>query len=132
MPPEKKTNRKLNRDEIQEILETNAELYKDDKKLVSYIVELAMYLIEFEYNWNESVAEPPKFISTSSLGRSKSAGSKKQAFKAPQFITKKGGVSSYMGVTSKNETEDKIRCPHCGGEIRADLAKCPHCHNIVH
>lgn len=51
--------RKLSRAEIREVLERNAELYRDDENLVPYIVELAMYMLEYEYDWSESAAEPP-------------------------------------------------------------------------
>lgn len=52
---------KLSRENIKEILEANAELYKEDQKLVGYIVDLALYLLEFEYDWKDSVADPPPF-----------------------------------------------------------------------
>lgn len=54
------TGRKLSRWEIQEILERNAELWKGDESFVTYMVELAMYLLEYEYDWSQSGTAPPE------------------------------------------------------------------------
>ena len=38
------------REEIIEILKKNVDLYKGDPNFTSYIVDLALYLVEFAYN----------------------------------------------------------------------------------
>ena len=44
-----KGRRRLSRTQIIEILERNAELYKDEN-FIPYVVELAIYLVEYEYD----------------------------------------------------------------------------------
>ena len=55
-----KLRRKLNKSQVLEILERNAALYRDDEAFLEYLVNLTLYLIEYEYNWAESGCEPPK------------------------------------------------------------------------
>lgn len=52
--------RKLSRAEIQEIMERNIELYRNQQNLAEYVTELAMHLMEYEYDWEQSAAMPPK------------------------------------------------------------------------
>ena len=40
--------KKMNKEQIIEILKTNVGLYKDEPEFVEYIVNLAMYLIEYQ------------------------------------------------------------------------------------
>jgi hypothetical protein len=51
--------RRLNRAQIQEILERNISLYREEEHFATYLIELALYLMEYEYDWAESGAAPP-------------------------------------------------------------------------
>jgi hypothetical protein len=41
---------KLTRDEIVDILKRNVELYKNEPEFIGYIVDLALYLVEFKFD----------------------------------------------------------------------------------
>jgi hypothetical protein len=51
--------RRLTRTQIQEILERNAALYREEPHFTTYIVDLALYLLEYEYDWANAGIEPP-------------------------------------------------------------------------
>lgn len=70
MPPNAppvQPQRKLSRDQVKEILERNAELFKTDENFVPYLIDLALYLLEYEYDWKESGAERPSLPSEQPL-----------------------------------------------------------------
>src|SRR4051812_14636442 len=54
-----KPRRKMTRSQIIDILERNVSLYREEESFVHYLVELAVYLMEYEYDWSESSASPP-------------------------------------------------------------------------
>ena len=65
-----KSRRKLNRAQISEILERNVMLYKAEATFVHYLVDLALYLLEYEYDWESAATGtlPPGASATPSTG----------------------------------------------------------------
>ncbi|MBI3735479.1 hypothetical protein HY256_03090 [Candidatus Sumerlaeota bacterium] len=116
--PPGKTARKLSRAQVMEILERNCRLYKDENTFVPYLVELALYLLEYEYDWGESGAPPPKFPGSADGGRGSSL--------APPRPSAKPGVQ----IRPAAITPGSRNCPHCGTAIGDELI-CPSCRNLT-
>jgi len=100
------------RDEIIEILKKNVDLYKNEAGFPSYIVDLALYLVEYGYKRED---DPQPALSDKSMGFLSSSSSQKvyKVFRAPS-----------SGDTSKF-------CPFCGAPLTGDEGKCIQCGNIV-
>lgn len=117
-----KARRKLSRSQVQEILERNIKLYKDEESFITYLVDLAIYLLEYEYNWEESYAEPPDHIAELN-----SAPEKRIADK----FTREDGTEIIRLISRPVERHREQRaCPNCGHTIQ-DETVCPQCRNIV-
>jgi hypothetical protein len=118
-----KARRRLTRAQVQEILERNIKLYKDEESFITYLVDLAIYLLEYEYNWEESYAQPPDHI---------------KAVPAPppkrviDRFTREDGTEIIKLVSRPVERGREPRpCPNCGSIIQ-DESICPQCRNVVH
>lgn len=62
-----KQQRRMSREQVQEILERNATLCRDEPNFIRYVVDLAIYLLEYEYDWKDCGIEPPERIATRPL-----------------------------------------------------------------
>jgi hypothetical protein len=115
--------RKLNRKQIQEILERNLKLYKDETSFVSYMVELAIYLLEYEYNWEESGVPPPAMGPVPP----------EEGETVPARVVK-GNSEIFRGIEPPGKgkkIKTEVGCPHCGDEVIADDLVCPNCGNMI-
>ncbi len=117
-----KARRKLSRSQVQEILERNIKLYKDEDSFITYLVDLAIYLLEYEYNWEESYAQPPDHLDAVEVQPPKRIADK---------FTRDDGTEIIRLVSRPVERHRESRaCPNCGQEVR-DETVCPQCRNIV-
>jgi hypothetical protein len=114
----KSTRRKLNRAQIIDILERNVALYKDDADFVHYLVELAVYLMEYEYDWSESEVAAPAAKAAGPDGNNTPVEERPPARRI--FSTVNPG---FLGQARKS-------CPYCGVAV-GDLLICPSCHNLT-
>lgn len=117
-----KARRKLSRNQVQEILERNIKLYKDEESFITYLVDLAIYLLEYEYNWEESYALPPEHLEEVDAAIRKRVADK---------FTREDGTEIIRLVSRPVERHRQQRaCPNCG-QIIQDETVCPQCRNIV-
>lgn len=126
--PQSKTGRKLSRSQVQEILERNCRLYKDENTFVPYLVELAMYLLEYEYDWSDSGAPPPPKFAEQRL-----ADFKKSPITVPKTdeLQKKSlNMKQISTIRPRSLTPRNRVCPHCGQAVGDELL-CPHCQNMT-
>jgi len=98
------------REEIIEILQKNSDLYRNEPNFASYIVDLAMYLVEYGYKREQE--QPVPLEKNISLPGPKSQKVYK-VFRAPS-----------SGETAKY-------CPFCGAPLTSDATKCYQCGNIL-
>jgi hypothetical protein len=117
-----KARRKLTRAQVQEILERNIKLYKDEDSFITYLVDLAIYLLEYEYNWEESYAQPPEHIEAVATIPPKRVADK---------FTREDGTEIIRLVSRPVERRRELRaCTSCGSMI-GDESICPQCRNVV-
>lgn len=117
-----KARRKLSRSQVQEILERNSKLYKDEDSFVTYLVDLAIYLLEYEYNWEESYAQPPDHVAELPAQPPKRVADK---------FTREDGTEIIRLISRPVERRrDPRPCPSCGTMVKDDPI-CPHCRNVV-
>lgn len=117
-----KARRKLSRAQVQEILERNIKLYRDEDSFITYLVDLAIYLLEYEYNWEESYATPPDHISAIISDPPKRVADK---------FTREDGTEIIRLISRPVERRRESRvCPNCGTTIQDEVI-CPQCRNMV-
>ncbi len=131
--PQPKTGRKLSRAQVQEILERNAKLYKGEGNLVPYLVELALYLLEYEYDWEQSGASGPlKEYQPASFGESSSAikgiTRSLRDTQARARDTQTRARDTQIGAATPKSSRT---CLHCGGKLADDDVICPSCRNLT-
>ena len=120
-PLQNKARRRMNRRQIQEIIERNIELYKDEDSFSSYLVELAIYLLEYEYDWDESDAERPQSLPVHpEEGRPVSG-----------VVVKENDTKVYHKISPSIQTKHDLECPHCGAAIKENTLICPNCRNLA-
>ena len=112
-----KARRKLNRSQILDILERNVELYKDEDLFVHYLVELAIYLMEYEYNWDDSDATPPNLPERPNGHR-------------PMVEKRDNKMIFSMLTPTSQRSKTRHFCPFCGTEV-GELLICPSCRNLT-
>jgi hypothetical protein len=118
-----KARRKLTRAQVQDILERNVKLYKDEDSFITYLVDLAIYLLEYEYNWDESYAQPPEHIENAPDPPVK---------RVIDRFTREDGTEIIKLVSRPVERRrDPRPCPNCGSIVQ-DEAVCPRCRNVIH
>ena len=98
------------REEIIEILQKNVELYKNEPHFTSYLVDLAMYLVEYGYKKEEE--EPVA------------------SEKGMDFYTS-GTQKVYKVFRAPPTGETTKFCPFCGAPLIGDPGKCHQCGNVV-
>lgn len=107
------------------------QLYKGEDSFVHYLIDLALYLLEYEYDWSQSGLEQPR--NTTGGGVTTGGG-----------ITTGGGVTTGSGKTDPgkgprvvsiqssagNSKPLRRTCPYCGTVV-GDAYECPACHNLT-
>ena len=112
------SRRKLNRRQVQEILERNIKLYKDEESLVPYLVDLAIYLLEYEYDWDNSGVEAPEGLPDDP-----------EVEEGGIVLKNDNQVYKSINNTTIHEGQE-YDCPHCGSRISEELV-CPNCRNLT-
>jgi len=97
-------------DEIVEIIRKNVELYKNETHFAEYIVDLALYLVEYAYKREEVIPQAPE-----SKLHIITAGSQK-LFKV--FRTDEGHETGKV-------------CPFCGAPNFVEAKKCDQCDQVI-
>ncbi len=108
MAAQPKPKGKLSKSEIIEILESNAQIYKDEPNFVKYLVELAIYLIQHQYDPDiETRADteahdeiPSEFQQSGHI----------YALHSGFRVRRKTATCRFCG----GETKGEKRCPTCG------------------
>lgn len=113
--------RKLSMHQIVEILERNVSLYKEEEHFVHYLVELALYLLEFEYDWSESGVPPENLC----VNPDSPLPIRHQANE--DEISKVIQSKISPGVTNKSQQK---ACPYCGENV-GEMLVCPACRNLT-
>ena len=98
--------KKLSKEEIIEILRRNAQLFKNEPEFVTYIVDLAIYLIEDLLDQEDKKEIPEKTIKAS-----------------PKEMKEIQGVFRRFGA----DRFQKRACPMCGCPVEEGKRKCPNC-----
>ena len=97
-------------DEIVEIIRKNVELYKNETRFADYIVDLALYLVEYAYKREEVISQAPESkLSTVTAGSQK-------LFKV--FRTDEGRETGKV-------------CPFCGAPNFVEAKKCVQCGQMI-
>ncbi len=138
--PRVRVRHKLNRQQIIDILERNVALYKDDPSFVQYLVELAIYLMEFEYDWSQPGVDmperirlniiegdpnktpPPRIIPTPD----KTAQTEEAVDPKPSPLPRPIISNVFASPSLKNQKH----CPFCGTPVGEALI-CPSCRNLT-
>ncbi|HOE96572.1 MAG TPA: hypothetical protein PLS90_12175 [Candidatus Sumerlaeota bacterium] len=109
---------KLSRAELLEVLERNVQLYREEEAFVPYLVELAVYLLEYEYDWSQSGGHP--------------ANRDMKPVDPPSFsrIQRQGDSFGMALSLQTNRRNRRRRCPHCGVEVGDEIV-CPSCRNMT-
>lgn len=97
---------KLTRQELEEILKINVQLYKNEEQFHNYITELIIYLMRYEFDWSEFDDIPliDKERMVAPLPEPRRLASKKQQVVCPYCRT--------------NLFEESMFCPFCQGRLR--------------
>ncbi len=101
--------KKFTRKEIVDILKRNVELYNNEPGFASYIVDLAMYLVEYTYEREPDLAA----IASQQVS-----------------LTSSGSQKVYKVFRSPTDTNTEKRCPFCGAPTFSKK-KCPQCGSIL-
>lgn len=115
-----KPRRKMTRSQIIDILERNVSLYREEDSFVHYLVELAIYLMEYEYDWTESSANPPD------LSERPEREIRKITIQPPAET----GKRVFFSQSPQSVPPSKSLCPFCGSEV-GNLLICPSCRNLT-
>jgi hypothetical protein len=94
----------MTKEEVIEILRRNARLFKNEPEFITYIVELAMYLIESMLEQGETTKTPIPFQASPS------------EIKAVHHVFERFGTDRFR----------KRACPMCGHPTEGKR-KCPNC-----
>ena len=96
-----KTNKKLSRAEITEILEQNAQLYREEEAFVPYLVELTLYLLQYRYDGADEVELPD----------AEDGGLEP----APEVLSREPILSSNLNRSTPSAKQRS--CPFCGRNV---------------
>ncbi len=114
-----RARRKLNRAQVAEILERNVQLYKGEESFVHYLIDLALYLLEYEYDWSQSGLEQPR----NTTGAGTTTHDKPNTNNTnPRVVSIQSNAGSLKPL--------KRVCPYCGVMV-GDMLECPSCHNLT-
>jgi len=137
-PLRPKTRRKLSRNQIQAILERNLELYRDEETFIPYLIDLSIYLLEYEYNWVESETVIPLEVQKA-RDRVKSI---TQIEEVPDFHrledtprtseVREGLPPSKNLISGGFSTIEEVRfCDSCGAQVIGGDQICSSCRNAI-
>ena len=111
MKNESDKSQRMTRAQIKDILKVNYELFKEDENFFDYITDLAIYLMEFEYEGNKG--EPAAADVTGPLPE--------PSMRRPNDVKLlDSGRHVHPGY-----------CPHCNGELKPDSTICPFCLALI-
>jgi len=97
-------------DEIVEIVRKNVELYKDESRFADYIVDLALYLVEYAYKKEEAVPQAPE---------------------SKLSVITASSQKLLKVFRSDEEHETGKVCPFCGAPNFAEAQKCVQCGQMI-
>lgn len=118
-----KPRRKLNKAQVLEILERNMSLYRHEDNFHHYLIDLAVYLLEYEYDWSDSGEPPPNLKPRPEDAPLRSA--------APPPATSNGKrVSVPLQPGAAQRSRITRECPFCGGEV-GESGICTKCRNVA-
>lgn len=112
--------RKLSKSQVIEILERNVGLYKHEDSFVHYLVELGVYLLEYEYDWAESGEAAPANLRPRP----------EDVAPASKSVQQSGKMISSAINPAASHAVGKRNCPFCGTET-GDAYVCPKCRNMT-
>jgi hypothetical protein len=118
--------RKLNKSQIIDILERNVALYKEEENFVHYLVELTVYLMEYEYDWAES-AQPKGNTTSDSNNLSPISSNTLPPAEAPRGNNIQKGPAR---IQIEARALSRHLCPYCGTNV-GELLICPACRNVT-
>ncbi|MCX7014198.1 MAG: hypothetical protein NTW86_16880 [Candidatus Sumerlaeota bacterium] len=108
------SRQRLSKQEIVEILKRNFELYRNEPNFIEYLIQLAFYLIQFQYD--PSLPDAPRDIEPGPNA-------------IPPAPTEPGSAEMEI-VTSLQATfsieHNRAVCPFCGKRVRRGDS-CPSC-----
>lgn len=99
------------REEIIEILKKNVDLYKEDPNFTSYIVDLALYLVEFAYKTPDAV---PSIME-----------------KQDMDMVTQGPRKVYKVFRPPSSGDTNKFCPFCGAPVIKGMGQCQQCGNML-
>src|SRR5688572_9479445 len=103
--------KKMNREQIKEILQTNFNLFKDQENFFDYITTLVIYIMKYEYEEDDKEKR-----TTQSDGN---------------FIpTISRGITSKTMPTTRRKDVIEI-CPHCQSQVSQGSDICQNCHGLL-
>lgn len=114
-----KSRRKLTKAEIIDILERNVSLYREEESFAHYLIELAVYLLEYEYDWAESGAAPPNL-------RPRPEDAPRQT-----HVNERNGANIVSAIQPSARVETRPECPFCGTRVEPGKLVCPSCKNMA-
>ncbi len=113
-----RARRKMSREQICEILERNVQLYKGEDSFVNYLVDLALYLVEYEYDWSQSELDKPR-----EAAQANSAPEQAELPPRPRVVSIHSNNNGGLRPLKRN-------CPYCGNIVGEALV-CPSCRNLT-
>lgn len=140
---------------MQEILERNVALYKEETSFVPYLIELTVYLLEFEYDWDDADKSPADKTPTQTPPRSpksttpylipesaaSASASRQAAVSRPKSIAADPKNTPLMEDSErridriisggKRDVSAEHTCPTCGANAGNETL-CPQCHTLLH
>jgi hypothetical protein len=127
----------MNREQIVAILRRNASQFKENERFVDYLVDLTLYLLQYEYDWNDSDQCGPQTVASPKAPRPE-----QQAKPATKSFAKPPGTAPPVNpepktirisghVTPPPLAPADRECPHCGTEVDRSQLICPLCHNLT-
>jgi hypothetical protein len=114
-----KSRRKLSRNEITDILQRNVSLYRDEDTFVPYLIELAVYLLEYEYDWSQSENIPANLRQ------------RPEDLPRETNIHERGGSSVAAKINPGARLTKQKECPFCGTRLGVETLICPSCKNMT-
>jgi rubrerythrin len=110
---------KVTRDELLETLRRNVLLYRDDEVFVQYVIDLALYLVEYRLYQGRELEKAKEVISKpvkATIQPQQLAETKKRD-KELQAVLKRHATNKPKTLQCRMcgaPTEGKVICPHCG------------------
>jgi hypothetical protein len=103
-------NQKFSRQEIVDIIERNFDLYRNEPNFIKYLVELTIYLVEFQYDSSRSAEADGDLERDNTPAFSKLSGASIIA-----------ALQTTFGVKGRKEV-----CPFCNAKLKSEKI-CPGC-----